>query len=145
MHYHIDLIDSQNAQKAREIINGTVNDLPESDPLAQGAHPISFGAERTGQLLAFEQLGEGICGEVYDSHFIVDGHHAHCAAKVVQYRFDLFWLEVSAYGRMRERQFVPRFYGAFVGMWPTGPLGMILMEKLEKTFNSYEEMNVEEK
>jgi hypothetical protein len=30
-------------------------------------------------------------------------------------------------------------------MWPTGPLGVILMEKLDKTFNSYDEMSMVEK
>lgn len=142
---HIDLISSQKPQEAREIMNGKVKDLPESDPCSQGAHPISFGAERVGHLLAFEQLGAGVCGAVYDSHFIMDGHNANCAAKVVEERFDLFWLEISAYEQLRGKQFVPKFYGAFAGMWTTAPLAMILMERLEKTFNSYEEMNTEEK
>ena len=139
------LIDSQNAQKAREILSGSVKDLPETDPHAQGAHPISFGTERAGQLLAFGQLGAGVCGEVYDSHFIVNGHNAQCAAKVVQYEFALFYMEVSAYEQLRGKQFVPKFYGAFAGMWVTGPLGVILIERLEMTLDSYEEMNTEEK
>jgi hypothetical protein len=124
---------------------GEVEDLPETDPLARGPHPISFGSERIGELLAFDKLGSGVCGDVYDSQLIVDGHNAQCAVKVVQYRFDLFYLEVSAYEELLAEQFVPKFYGAFAGMWPTGPLGVILMEKLDKTFNSYDEMSMVEK
>lgn len=75
----------------------------------------------------------------------MDGRTAQCAAKVVQYEFALFYIEVSAYDQLRGRPFVPRFYGAFVGMWVTGPLGVILMERMEKTFDSYEEMDMEEK
>jgi hypothetical protein len=143
--HRLNLIDYQTAQKAREILSGAVEDLPETDPYAEGPHPMTFGAERAGQLLAFEQLGAGVCGEVYDSHLIVDGHNGNCAAKVVQYQFALFYIEVRAYEQLQGKQFVPRFYGAFVGNWVTGPLGVILMEKMDKTFDSYEDMDWEEK
>lgn len=145
MLYHIDLIDSQNAQDVEEIMSGVVENLPETDPYSKGYHPITFGSERAGRLLACERLGSGGCGEVYDSHLIVDGSNAHCAAKVVEHEFSLFYLEVFAYEQLRGRQFVPKFFGTFAGMWPTGPLGVILMERLDKIFKSYEEMDTEEK
>ncbi|WEW57339.1 hypothetical protein PRK78_002804 [Emydomyces testavorans] len=134
-----------NAQKAEKIMSGVVNDLPETAPHADGAHPLTAGAKTAARLLAFEELGSGICGSVYDGLCVVNGHEDHCAIKVVQHEFAAVPIEVSVYEQLHRKHFIPKFYGAFAGMWVTGPLGAIVMERLEKTFTSYEEMDTEEK
>ncbi|KAK2754484.1 hypothetical protein FQN54_006884, partial [Arachnomyces sp. PD_36] len=146
-----------NAQKAKEIVYRSTADLPRSDPYFLGPNPLVWQAKKPGQILAFEEIGSGICGRVYDTRVIVDGKVGHCVAKVIHpenseefeecqmSEFLPFWSEVEDYERLKGERFIPEFYGAFAAMWFEGQIGVILMERLDKTFSSYEEMDAEEK
>lgn len=126
-------------------MSGTVDDLPETSSDSRGAHPLISSAEGSGQLLALEELGSGVCGFVYDSLCVINGREEQCATKVVQYQFHAFQVEVGVYEQIGGRPFVPAFYGGFAGMWVTGPLGVVVMERIPRTFNSYDEMDMNEK
>jgi hypothetical protein len=97
------------------------------------------------KLLTLEKLGSGVCGSVYDSLCITSGGEEPCAIKVMQYQFGSFPIEIGVYEQLEGKSFVPAFYGAFAGMWVTGPLGVVLMERLDKTFRSFDEMDIDEK
>lgn len=127
-------------------MSGDFEGIPETEPYAHGPHSLIYRESNTCKLFGLEELGSGAVGIVYDSLCSVDNNdEIACAAKVVQYEFNAVPNEVAVYEKLRGKNITPNFYAAFAGIWVTGPIGVIAMERLEKTFDSFDEMNAEEK
>jgi hypothetical protein len=58
-----------------------------------------------GKLLAFDVLGSGVSGSVYDSMCHVNGQEEQCATKVNEHRFGTFPMEIEAHEYLGRKPF----------------------------------------
>lgn len=97
------------------------------------------------RVLGLEELGSGICGTVHKSVCIgSDGSEETLAVKFVTDNFSSFWRELDVYEHLAGKRFIPVFHGAFAVQWTNGPQGVIIMEMLERVFESYSDMSIDE-
>ncbi|KLJ11625.1 hypothetical protein EMPG_13195 [Blastomyces silverae] len=136
------------AQKAWDVVlNGNSSGLPATTPEGEITYHTDTVVEEPLCLLAMEKLGSGICGIAYDS-LLVSGTSEEpepCAIKVNEHDFQSFVREVEVYERLQGKTFIPRCYGGFAGMWVSEPLGVLVLELLEKSFKSFNDMTTDQK
>lgn len=106
---------------------------------------IIVDSDELSHLLACQKLDSGVCGSVYNTACVVNGTEEPCAMKVVEEAFWYFQREIEVYEQMRGKSCIPIFYGAFAGMWVSGPLGVLVMELLDGTFDSFDAMDMQQK
>ncbi|PGH03396.1 hypothetical protein GX51_04127 [Blastomyces parvus] len=134
------------AQKAWDVVlNGNSSDLPATTPEGEITYHTATVVEEPLCLLAMEKLGSGICGIAYDSLLVSGTSEEPCAIKVNEHDFQSFVREVEVYERLQGKTFIPRCYGGFVGMWVGEPLGVLVLELLEKGFTSFNDMTTDQK
>jgi serine/threonine protein kinase len=131
---------------AWDTVTGNPGNLPETTPDGDITYHTDTKDQKPLQVLGLEKLGSGICGVVYDSVCISDNDSEEThAVKFVEHDFPSFWRELVIYEKLEGQPFIPAFYGGFAGHWVTGPLGIIIMEMLERSFKSADEMSMDEK
>jgi hypothetical protein len=90
------------------------------------------------QVLGIEVLGSGFCGAVHKSVCIRShGFEETLAVKWVRCNFSYLCRELDVYQHLADKPFIPRLYGAFAARSDIGPQGALIMEVLEKVFESY--------
>jgi hypothetical protein len=127
------------------LMHDDYDELPLTEPDEGVTKPAKQVSAATPRLVAFEQLGTGLCGFVRECLFVLGNREEPCAAKVFEHDFSSFGRELGAYECLNSKPFVPHFYGGFAGMWVTGPVGVLVLQLLEKNFTSYDEMDEEQK
>ncbi|KAG5288906.1 protein kinase domain-containing protein [Histoplasma capsulatum G186AR] len=133
------------AQKAWDVVlEGNSSDLPETTPEGEITYQDTV-VEEPLCLLAMEKLGSGICGIAYDSLLVSGTSEEPCAIKVNEHDFQSFVREVEVYERLQGKTFIPKCYGGFAGMWVNEPFGVLVLELLEKSFDSFNEMTTDQK
>lgn len=102
-------------------------------------------SERTSSSLRlYNSLGGRVYGTVYEGLWLTGDERLWCA-KIIETDYQVFENEVDIYQHLRRSTFTLPLYAAFSGTHHSRRFGIFIMDILDRTFKSYNDMTNQEK